>query len=162
MYRPRHVIFAQGDVADSVKYLQEGTVKLSVVSRKGREAIVAMIPAGAFFAESALVSAAARRESATAVTAVTVLSIPKGEMLRLLRERHEFSERFIAHVLARSIRLEADVVDQLLNSSEKRLARALWLLGHHDKTGKAFAYEYRINDSGKEALAAIERSKTST
>jgi CRP/FNR family cyclic AMP-dependent transcriptional regulator len=136
-YQPRDIVFSQGDASDSVMYLQDGAVMLSVLSRGGREAVVAMLEAGAFFGESVLVGDPVRHEAATAMTATTVLIIPKEQMIRLLHEQHEFSDRFIAHVLARNIRIEEDVADQLFNSSDKRLARALLLLAHYDKPGKA-------------------------
>lgn len=137
VYQPREIIVLQGDASDSVVYLQEGTVKLSVLSRSGQEAVVAMLETGAFFGESALAGDCVRHESATAMTATTALMIPKEQMIRLLHEQPDFSDRFIAHMLARNIRLEGDVADQLFNSSDKRLARVLLLLAHYDKPGKA-------------------------
>jgi CRP/FNR family cyclic AMP-dependent transcriptional regulator len=134
-YQPREIIFSQGDASDSVLYLQAGVVKLSVLSHDGKEAVVAMLEAGAFFGESALVGRAVRREVATAVTATIVLIVPRQQMIRLLHERQEFADRFIAHALARNIRIKEDVVDHLFNSSEKRLARALLLLAHCGKRG---------------------------
>jgi CRP-like cAMP-binding protein len=137
-YRPREIVFSQGDASDSVMYLQAGAVKLSVVSRSGQEAVIAMLETGAFFGESALVVGdPVRHEAATAVTATTVLIIPKEQMIRLLHEQHEFSDCFIAHMLARNIRIEEDLVDQLFNSSAKRLARALLLLAHYSNPGTA-------------------------
>ena len=136
-YQPREIVFSQGDPSDSVMYLQAGTVKLSVLSRSGQEAIVAILETGAFFAESALVGDPVRHEAATAMTATTVLIIPKEQMIRLLHEEREFSHRVLAHMLARNIRIQEDVVDQLFNSSDKRLARALLLLAHYGKPGKA-------------------------
>ncbi len=133
VYQPRESVFSQGAAADSVMYLQDGTLKLSVSSRAGQEAIVALLHAGTFFGESALAGDTARRESATAMTAASVLSIPKAQMIQLLREQHAFSDRFIAHTLARNMRLEEDVVDQLFNSCEKRLGRALLLLAQAGK-----------------------------
>lgn len=135
-YQPREIVFSQGAQADSVMYLQDGTLKLSVSSRAGQEAIVAMLHPGMFFGESALAGDTARRESATAMTAASVLSIPKAQMIQLLREQHAFSDRFIAHTLARKMRLEEDVVDQLFNSCEKRLARALLLLAQAGKSSR--------------------------
>jgi CRP/FNR family cyclic AMP-dependent transcriptional regulator len=137
VYQPRETVFSQGDASDSVMYLQEGAVKLSVLSRGGQEAVVAMLEPGAFFGESALAGDPVRHEAATALTATSVLIISKEQMIRLLHEQHEFSDRFIAHMLARNIRIEEDVVDQLFNSSDKRLARALLLLAHYGKPGKA-------------------------
>lgn len=116
-------------------YLQEGAVKLSVRSRTGREAVVAMLETGAFFGESALAGDPVRHEAATAITPTIVLIIPKAQMIRLLHEQPEFSGRFIAHMLARNIRIEEDVVDHLFNSSHKRLARTLLLLSNHGKPG---------------------------
>jgi CRP/FNR family transcriptional regulator, cyclic AMP receptor protein len=136
-YQPGEVVFSQGDASDGVMYVQEGTVKLSVLSRSGQEAVVAMLETGAFFGERALVGNTVRHEAATAMTATTVLIIPKEQMLRLLHEQPEFSDRFIAHILARNIRIQEDVVDQLFNSSDKRLARALLLLAHYGTPGRA-------------------------
>ena len=135
-YQPRDVVFSQGEASDSVMYLQEGAVKLSVLSRRGQEAVIAMLETGAFFGESALVGDPVRHEAATAITATTVLIIPKEQMIRLLHEQHEFLDHFIAHMLARSIRIQEDVVDQLFNASDKRLARALLLLAHDGEPGK--------------------------
>jgi CRP-like cAMP-binding protein len=128
-YQPRDIVFSQGDEADSVMYLLEGAVKLSVLSRSGKEAVVAMLETGAFFGEGALMCPV-RGETANAMIATRVRIIPKGQMIRLLHERQELSQRFIAHMLARNIRIEEDVVDQLFNAADKRLARALILLAH--------------------------------
>jgi len=135
-YRPLEIIFSQEDPPDSVMYLQSGEVKLSVVSRDGKEAIIAMLAPDAFFGESGLVGRSVRRETATAMSAATVLIIPKEQMTRLLHEQQEFSDRFLAHTLTRNIRIEEDLIDQLFNSSEKRLARALLLLAHHGQPGQ--------------------------
>jgi CRP-like cAMP-binding protein len=135
-YRPLEIIFSQEEAPDSVMYLQDGEVKLSVVSRDGKEAIIAMLAPDAFFGESGLVGHSVRRETATAMSAATVLLIPKEQMTRLLHEHQEFSDRFIAHTLARNIRIEEDLIDQLFNSSEKRLARALVLLAHCGQPGQ--------------------------
>ena len=137
VYQPREIVFSQGDASDSVLYLQEGAVKLSVLSPSGQEAVVAMLETGAFFGESALTGDPVRHEAATAMAATTVLIVPQGLMSRLLHEQHEFSDRFISHLLARNLRIEEDVVDQLFNSSDKRLARALLLLAHQGKAGQA-------------------------
>lgn len=136
-YQPSDVIFSQRDAADSVVYVQEGSVKLSVSSSSGKEAVVAMLESGAFFGESALAGRAVRLEAASAVTATTVLIIPKAQMIRMLHTDSAFSDHFIAHVLARNTRLENDLVDQLLNSSEMRLARTLLLLAHCGMAGEA-------------------------
>jgi len=158
-YQPRDNIFSQGDACDSVMYLQKGAVKLSVVSRNGQEAIVAMFETGAFFGESALVGDPVRHEAATAMTAATVLIIPKQQMIRLLSERHDFSDRFIAHMLARNIRIEEDVVDQLFNSSDKRLARALLLLAHYGKPGESHRVPASISQQTLADMVGTTRSR---
>ena len=135
-YRRGEVIFTQGDPCEHVLYIQQGNVKLSVLSKAGREAVVAMLGAGEFFGESCLAGHAVRMKTATATTDSTILRVDKDQMVRLLRKQHALSDRFIAHMLARNIRIEEDLVDQLFNSSEKRLARTLLLLaryGKHDK-----------------------------
>lgn len=133
---PGQAIFSQGEESDSVLYLQGGVVKLTVLSRDGQEAVVAMLEAGAFFGESALTDDPVRHESASAVTTATVLVIPKAQMVALLHEQRALWDRFMAYLLARNIRLEEDVVDQLFNSSDKRLARALLLLARCRTPGK--------------------------
>jgi len=127
------VIFTQGDPARHVFYLQSGTVKLSVLATTGKEAVVALLGAGEFFGEGVLANQPARISTARAMAAVSMLRIPKGEMVRLLHSQPDFSDRFIAHMLTRNIRIEEDLVDQLFNSSEKRLARALLLLARYGK-----------------------------
>jgi CRP-like cAMP-binding protein len=127
------VIFAQGDACDSVMYLQSGTVKLSVLSKTGKEAVIAMLGAGDFLGEGCLAGQPLRIATATAVTPTRVLVVDKKAMVRLLHRQHEFSDRFIAHMLARNIRIEEDLVDHLFNSSEKRLARTLLLLARYGK-----------------------------
>ena len=158
-YETGERIFLQGDEADSVMYLQEGAVKLSVLSRSGQEAVVAMLEAGAFFGESALVGVPVRPEAATAMTAATVLIIPKEQMIRLLHEQHEFSDRFIAHMLAWNIRIQEDVVDQLFNSSDKRLARALLRLAHYGKPGRAHRVLPPINQQTLADMVGTTRSR---
>ena len=130
-YRPGAPIYAQGDPADDVRYLQKGAVKVSVVSRIGKEAVVAMLSPGDFFGEGALAGQLVRIETATALAASSVLIIEKDAMARLLHGEPAFADRFISHMLTRNIRIEADLVDQLFNSSEKRLARTLLLLARY-------------------------------
>ena len=127
------VVFAQGAAANAVFYLQDGAIKLSVLSPGGKEAVVAVLGPGDFFGEGCLAGQPKRMGSATAIGATTVLSIPKREMMRTLHEQHDFSDRFIAHMLSRNIRIEEDLVDQLFNSSEKRLARTLLLLARYGR-----------------------------
>lgn len=158
-YRHKETIFSQGDASDSVMYLQDGAVKLSVLSRSGQEAVVAMLEAGAFFGESALVGDPLRHDAATAMTAATVLIIPKEEASRLLSEQGEFADRFTAYMLARNIRIEEDVVDQLFNSTEKRLARALLLLAHYDQPGKTHRRLPPVTQQTLAAMVGTTRSR---
>ena len=130
-YRAGELIFSQGDPASVIKYIQVGAVKLSVLSRIGKEAVVAMLGPGDFFGEAVLTGQAVRIGTATAMTATNVLTIEAATMTRLLREEPAFSERFIGHMLSRNARIEADLVDQLFNSSEKRLARTLLLMARY-------------------------------
>ena len=130
-FRRGAVVFSQGDPSDDVRYLLEGSIKLSVLSPLGKEAIVAILTAGSFFGEGALAGQPIRISTATAMTASTVLVIEKAAIVRLLHEQPTFADRFIAHMLSRNIRIEADLVDQLFNSSEKRLARTLLLLARY-------------------------------
>jgi CRP/FNR family transcriptional regulator, cyclic AMP receptor protein len=126
-------VFAQGAQANSVFYVQEGGVKLSVLSSAGKEAVVAMLGPGDFLGEGCLAGQPLRMGTATAVMRTALLRIPKSEMVRMLHEHPEFSDRFLAHMLTRNIRIEEDLVDQLFNSSEKRLARTLLLLARYGK-----------------------------
>ena len=136
-YRPGEVVFSQGDVANDVRYLQKGAIKLSVLSRIGKEAVVAILTAGDFFGEGALAGQEVRVGTATAVMATRVLVIQKDAMVRLLHDEPSFSERFISYMLTRNMRIEADLVDQLFNSSEKRLARTLLLLARYGEAHPA-------------------------
>jgi CRP/FNR family cyclic AMP-dependent transcriptional regulator len=135
-YKRGQVIFSQGDPCDSVMYLRSGGVRLSVSSRSGKEAVIATLAAGDFLGEGALAGHPVRLETATATTATKVLVVQKRQMIRLLHSQHAFSDRFIAHMLVRNARLEADLVDQLFNSSEKRLARTLMLLARYGRGDK--------------------------
>jgi CRP/FNR family transcriptional regulator, cyclic AMP receptor protein len=127
------VLYAQGDAAKSVMYLQSGGVKLTVVNEVGKEAVVAILGPGDFFGEGSLAGQPVRMGTATAITPSTVLAIEKNEMFKVLHEEHGLSDRFIKFMLARNIRIEGDLIDQLFNSSEKRLARTLLLLARYGK-----------------------------
>jgi len=131
LYRRGAIAFSQGDPCNDVRYIQKGAIKLSVLSRTGKEAVIAMLGPGDFFGEGALAGQSVRMETATAVESSSVLVIQKEAMVRLLHEESAFSDRFISHMLIRTIRIEADLVDQLFNSSEKRLARTLLLLARY-------------------------------
>ncbi len=145
-------MFSQGQPCDHVMYIQTGGVKLSVLSRGGKEAVVAMLGPGDFFGEGALAGQSIRIGTATATMPTTVLLIEKAAMVRLLREEHAFSDRFITYMLARNIRIEADLVDHLFNSSEKRLARTLLLLARYGNTGSP---EHKLPKISQETLAEM-------
>jgi CRP-like cAMP-binding protein len=130
-YRKGAVAFEQGDPALDVRFIQKGSIRLSVLSHAGKEAIIATLGAGDFFGEGTLAGQMTRIETATAVSTSSVLIVGRDAMARLLREEPAFSNRFIAHMLARNLRIEADLIDQLFNGSEKRLARALLLLARY-------------------------------
>jgi CRP-like cAMP-binding protein len=134
-FRAKETVFAQGDPATNVMYIQEGGVKLTVVNETGKEAVVAMLGAGDFFGEGCLAGQSICMATATAISPTTVLVIEKSEMTRVLHQEHELSDRFIAYMLSRNIRVEEDLVDQLFNSTEKRLARTLLLLARYGAQG---------------------------
>ena len=151
-YPKGKVVFSQGQPSDAVMYIQRGSIKISVVSRTGKEAVVAMLGPGDFFGEGALTGQPIRIGTATATASTTVLVIEKAVMQQLLRDEPTFSERFLSYMLARNIRIEADLVDHLFNSSEKRLARALLLLARY--SGQA-GTEHRIPAISQETLAEM-------
>lgn len=133
-FRKGEVIYAQGDPAPDVRYLQKGTVKVSVLSNMGKEAVVALLRDGDFFGEGIMAGQTVRMASATAATTCSVMTIEKDAMAQLLHDEPTFAARFLSHMLSRNIRIEADLVDQLFNSSEKRLARTLLLLARYGHT----------------------------
>ena len=151
-YRKKQVVFGQGDPADAVFYVERGQIKLTVVSEQGKSAIVAMLGRGDFFGEGCLAGQPVRMATASAVTEVSVVRVERQAMVGLLHEQSVFSERFIAHLLARNVRIEEDLVDQLFNSSEKRLARVLLLLARFGKEGKT---EPMIPEISQEVLAEM-------
>lgn len=132
-FKPSATIYAQGNPADAVLFVQKGNVRLSVLAGSGKEAVVGVIGPGDFFGEGALAGQPFRLGTAAAMGACTILIVPVQQMQRLLHEQHPLSDRFLAHMLARNSRLEADLVDQLFNNSEKRLARTLLLLARYRK-----------------------------
>ena len=134
--RKKQILFSQGDVADSVFYIQAGRVKLSVVSQRGKEAVIALMDAGSFFGEGCLAGKLVRLTSATVVDESTIVRIDKQVMIHVLEHEPTFSSMFLEYILARNLRIQEDLVDQLFNSSEKRLARILLLLAHFGKEGK--------------------------
>jgi CRP/FNR family transcriptional regulator, cyclic AMP receptor protein len=132
-FRKKQAIFSQGRPADSVMYVQKGSVKLTVVNESGKEAVVAIFGSGDFFGEGGMAGQTLRMATATAIVPTTILIIGNEEMTRVLHAEHSLSDRFIHYMLARNIRVEADLVDQLFNSTEKRLARTLLLLARYGK-----------------------------
>src|ERR1700693_2048070 len=130
-YRKSEKIYSQGESSKNVLYIQKGRIKLSVVNEVGREAVVAMLGPGDFFGEGGMAGQLLRVGTATAITPTTLLVIEKQEMIRMLHAEHAFSDRFVAYMLTRNIRIEEDLIDQLFNSSEKRLARTLLLLARY-------------------------------
>jgi len=151
-FSKKQTIFAQGDSSDAVFYIKEGKVKLTVVSEIGKEATIGILNEGAFFGEGCLTGQRLRLCSATAMTDCSVMRIEKKSMMEVLHREHEFSDMFVAYLLARNIRYEEDLVDQLFNSSEKRLARTLLLLAHFGKDGK---HETVIPKMSQETLAEM-------
>jgi CRP/FNR family cyclic AMP-dependent transcriptional regulator len=151
-------IFAQGDAADDVRYIQTGSVKLSVRSRNGRDAVVAMLGPGDFFGEGCLAGQTLRTGSATAIVPTTVLLIHADKMRGLLRTR-AMAHRFIGYMLSRNIRIEEDLIDQLFNSSEKRLARTLLLLSHYGTQGKPPRAVPKISQATLAEMVGTTRSR---
>ena len=154
-------IFDQGQPADCLFYLRQGKVKLSVISQQGKEAIVATLGAGEFLGEGCLAGQALRMATATTLTDCSLFRIEKATMLRVLHEQHEISELFAANLLSRNIRFEADLVDQLFNSSEKRLARILLLLAHFGKESKAEPVLPRVSQDNLAKMVGTTRSRVS-
>jgi CRP-like cAMP-binding protein len=158
-YAPLAVIFSQGDPGDSVMYIQKGAVRLSVLSHAGKEAIVGMLGAGDFLGEGALAGQPIRMGTATAVSATRVLIVPKKQMIQLLHDAPGFSDRFIEYMLSRNIRIEEDLVDQLFNSSEKRLARTLLLLARYGKEDKPHGVLPKLSQETLAEMIGTTRSR---
>ena len=158
-FKKKETIFSQGDPAKNVLYIQKGGVRLSVVNETGKEAVVAVLGPGDFFGEGCLAGQPIRIGSATAIAATGVLMIEKKEMMRVLHAEHEFSDRFIAHMLSRNIRVEEDLVDQLFNSSEKRLARTLLLLARYGTEDKPQVVLPKISQEMLAEMVGTTRSR---
>jgi CRP-like cAMP-binding protein len=152
-------IFTQGDACEHVMYIQSGGVKLSVLSKAGREAVVAMLGPGDFFGEGCLAGQPFRMGSATAITPSAILLVSKDRMARLLHRQHAMSDRFISHMLTRNIRIEEDLIDQLFNSSEKRLARTLLLLARYGKQEKPIRVVPQISQETLAEMIGTTRSR---
>jgi len=158
-YEIKDNIFAQGDVCKDVMYIQKGHVKLSVVSMTGKEAVVAMLKSGDFIGEGGLAGQSLRIATATAITPVTLLVIGLKEMFRVLHAEHEFSDRFINYMVERNLRIEADLIDQLFNSCEKRLARTLLLLARYGNQEKPQFVLPKISQETLAEMVGTTRSR---
>ena len=157
--RKKQILFSQGDVADSVFYIQAGRVKLSVVSQRGKEAVIALMDAGSFFGEGCLAGKLVRLTSATVVDESTIVRIDKQVMIQMLENEPTFSSMFLEYILARNLRIQEDLVDQLFNSSEKRLARILLLLAHFGKEGKPEPVIAKISQEMLAEMIGTTRSR---
>jgi CRP/FNR family cyclic AMP-dependent transcriptional regulator len=157
----KEMIFAQGDAADAVFYIQKGKVRLTVVSKVGKEATIAIVSEGNFFGEGSLAGQLLRMGSATAMTDCELLRVDKKAMMDALHREHAFSDMFVAYLLARNIRYEEDLVDQLFNSSEKRLARVLLLLAHFGKEGIPETVVPKISQETLAEMVGTTRSRVS-
>jgi CRP/FNR family transcriptional regulator, cyclic AMP receptor protein len=158
-YEAASIVFSQGDPALSVMYVQQGGVRLSVISETGKEAVVALLGPGDFFGEGCLAGQPVRMATATAIAETTVLIVEKRRMLQLLHDQSGFSDRFITHMLARNIRIEEDLVDQLFNSSEKRLARTLLLLARYGKQDKPHRVLPKVSQEVLAEMVGTTRSR---
>ena len=161
LFPKKHRIFSQGNTADAVFYVQTGKVKLTVVSKSGKEATVGIFDEGDFFGEGSLAGQALRMGSATAMTDCAILRIDKEAMMQALHREHSLSDMFVAYLLTRNIRHEADLVDQLFNSSEKRLARILLLLAHFGKEGAPQTVIPKISQETLAEMIGTTRSRVS-
>ncbi len=160
-YRKDQIIFSQGDPADAVFYVQKGKVKLTVVSEQGREAVIAILGTNEFFGEGCLAGQTQRIATVVAMTDSIITRLEKAAIIQVIHQEPTFSEKFIAHLLARSIRVEADLVDQLFNSSEKRLARLLLLLANFGKDGQPEPVIPKISQETLAEMIGTTRSRVS-
>jgi len=160
-YRKGQVIFAQSDKADSIFYVQKGKVKLTVVSNNGKEAVVALLGPNDFLGEGCLAGKLVRMSTASAMTECSIMRLEKATIIRVLREQPAFSDVFLKHLLTRNIRIEEDLVDQLFNSSEKRLARVLLLLANFGKEGKPETVIPKISQETLAEIVGTTRSRVS-
>ncbi len=158
-FKKAEVVYSQGDAAKSIMYLQAGGIKLSVVNEVGKEAVVAILEPGDFFGEGCLAGQPVRMGTATAITPSAVLDIEKSEMFKVLHEQHAFSDRFLTFMLARNIRIEEDLIDQLFNSSEKRLARTLLLLARYGKEDRPQGVLPKVSQETLAEMIGTTRSR---
>jgi CRP-like cAMP-binding protein len=160
-YLADETVFLQGDAADAVFYIQSGRVKLTVVSKRGKEAVVAILPEASFFGEGCLAGQQFRMATASAVERSAIVRIEKSAMVELLHQEPEFAEQFLAHLLSRNIRMEADLVDHLFNSSEKRLARLLLLMAHFGQESKPIPLIANMSQETLAEMIGTTRSRVS-
>jgi CRP-like cAMP-binding protein len=160
-YQADKSVFAQGDVADAVFYIRSGKVKLTVVSKSGKEAVVAILPEGSFFGEGCLAGQPLRMSTASAVERSVIVRVEKRVMIALLHQEPEFAEQFLAYLLSRNIRMEADLVDHLFNSSEKRLARLLLLMANFGQESKPMPLVARMSQETLAEMIGTTRSRVS-
>ena len=160
-YRSDQVVFSQGDAADAVFYVESGKVKLTVVSTRGKEAVIGVLERGSFFGEGCLAAQPLRMSTASAMQPSSIVRVGKTTMIRVLHREPEFSELFIAYLLSRNVRIEEDLVDQLFNSSEKRLARILLLLAHFGKESKPETVIAKVSQETLAAMVGTTRSRVS-
>ena len=160
-YRSKQNVFAQGDPANAVFFLETGRVKLTVVSTRGKEAVIGVLEAGSFFGEGALAGQPLRMSTASALQATTLLRLNKATMVRLLHREPVVAERFISYLLSRNVRIEEDLVDQLFNSSEKRLARILLLLAQYGKESRPETVIPKVSQDTLAAMVGTTRSRVS-
>jgi len=161
VYFAEESVFSQGDVADAVFFIQSGKVKLTVVSKNGKEAVIAILPQGSFFGEGCLRGQPFRMATATADQKSTIVRVEKHAMVALLHRDPEFAEEFLAYILSRNIRMEADLVDQLFNSSEKRLARLLLLMANFGQESKPMPLIARVSQETLAEMIGTTRSRVS-
>jgi len=160
-YKNKQAIFSQGQPADSVFYIRSGKVKLIVVSKRGKEAVIAILQKGDFFGEGALAGQPLRIASASAMPRATVVRVERGAMVKLLHKQPKFAEIFMAYLLSRNVRIEADLVDQLFNSSEKRLARVLLLLANFGKEAQPLPVVAKLSQETLASMIGTTRSRVS-
>jgi CRP/FNR family cyclic AMP-dependent transcriptional regulator len=160
-YEKNQVVFSQGDPANAVFYIQKGKVKLTVVSNHGKEAVIAILTAGDFFGEGCLASQALRMATASTMVSCSIMRLEKTRMVRALHDEPAFSELLVAHLLSRTMRIEEDLVDQLFNSSEKRLARVLLMMANFGKEGKQEPVIAKISQQTLAEIVGTTRSRVS-
>ena len=160
-YRAKQVVFSQGDAADAVFYIQSGKVKLTVVSTRGKQAVIGVLERGSFFGEGCLAAQPLRMSTASAIQPSSIVRVAKSSMVRLLHREPEFAEVFTAYLLSRNVRIEEDLVDQLFNSSEKRLARVLLLLAHFGKESRPETVIPKVSQETLAAMVGTTRSRVS-